>query len=315
MGLVQGEHMKPSVTINDQSTRAAQRRIALITIWVPFLGVIAALWLAFRNGISAVEISLLGAMFILTTLGVEVGLHRLFSHNAFVAKPTLRVLLAVLGSMAAQGSVLYWVASHRRHHIHSDMSGDPHSPHIRCIDKGDETMGRLKGLWHAHTGWMVNDNVTNCTLFARDINCDPMLRVVTKLYIPLVLLGLVIPAIIGGWWTATWMGALNGFIFGGLVRIFLVHHSSWSNASFSHVFGGRPFNTGDFSANNLWCAIPTFGASLQNNHHAFPNTAHLGFEWWQIDIGRWFIQAFIRLGLASDITGMPSADKMNAKRL
>jgi stearoyl-CoA desaturase (delta-9 desaturase) len=306
--------MKPSVTINDPSIRAEQRRFALFTICVPFLGVIAALWLVFRNGIGVVEISLLAAMFILTTLGVEVGLHRLFTHNAFVAKPALRVLLAVLGSMAAQGSLLYWVAGHRRHHIHSDTGSDPHSPHIRSIDKGDEPMSRLKGLWHAHIGWMVNDNVTNCTLFARDINRDPMLRVVTKLYIPIVLLGLVIPAVIGGLWTGTWMGALNGFIFGGLVRMFLVHHSSWSNASFSHVFGGRPFNTGDLSANNLWFAIPTFGASLQNNHHAFPNTAYLGLEWWQIDIGRWFIQAFIKLGLASDMAGMPSADKINAKR-
>ena len=306
---------KPSITIEDDSIRAAQRRIAMATIFIPFIGTLIAMVLAWRNGVGTPEIGLLVSMYILTSLGIEFGFHRLLSHKAFETKPVIRILFAILGSMAAEGSVLYWVAGHRRHHVHSDTGNDPHSPHIRNLKSEDEPVGGIRGLWHSHIGWMMTDKVTNCTLFARDIFQDPTLKKIHQLYIPLIILGLVIPAAINGVLSGTWMGVLNGFLWGGLVRMFLVHNSTWSNASFSHIFGGRPFESGDRSANNLWCSIPTFGASWQNNHHAFPSSAFLGFKWWQIDLAGYFIRALVAIGLVWNVVGPPSAEMKAAKQV
>jgi stearoyl-CoA desaturase (Delta-9 desaturase) len=307
--------MKPSITVENAALRGAQRRMALATVIVPFAGVLVAAVLALTNGIGVVEIVLLAVMYVLTSIGVEVGLHRGFAHRAFEMTPSLKVALAVLGSMAAEGSVLYWAAGHRRHHSHSDTGGDPHSPHIRNLQASDESLSVLRGLWHSHVGWMMTDKVTNCTLFAKDILRDPTLNRIHALYVPIVLAGLAIPALVGGLFTGTWIGLLNGFLWGGLVRMFLVHHSTWSNASFSHVYGARPFSTGDLSANNWWCALPTFGASWQNNHHMFPNSAYLGLEWWQIDLGGIAIRLLAAAGLVWNIHERPSLELMAAKRI
>jgi stearoyl-CoA desaturase (delta-9 desaturase) len=305
----------PSITVDNAALRAAQRRMAIATVVVPFIGTLAAVALAFVNGIAAADIWLLVIMYLLTSVGIEVGLHRGFAHRAFEMTTALKVALAVLGSMAAEGSVLYWAAGHRRHHSHSDTGGDPHSPHVRNLRTADEPLGTLRGLWHSHVGWMMTDKVTNCTLFARDIVRDPLLNRIHLLYVPIVISGLAIPAIAGGLLTGTWLGALNGFLWGGLVRMFLVHHSTWSNASFSHVYGSRPFATGDLSANNAWCALPTFGASWQNNHHMFPRSAYLGLEWWQVDLGAIFIRLFAALGWIWNIQHAPTPEMMAARRV
>ncbi|MFO0728211.1 MAG: acyl-CoA desaturase [Myxococcota bacterium] len=286
--------------------------MATVTIVGPLLGTIAAIALAVHRGLSPVALALFASMFLFTSLGIEFGLHRYFAHRAFETKPGIALLAAIFGSMAAEGSVLYWAAGHRRHHAHSDTEGDPHSPHVRY---GTGAMGTLRGLWHAHIGWMRSDRVTNCTLFARDIIKDPVLNRVHQLYIPIVLAGLLLPALIGGLASLSWMGALEGFLWGGLVRMFVVHHSTWSNASFAHVFGGRPFDAGDRSANNWWCAVQTFGASWQNNHHAFPSSAFLGFEWWQIDLAGYCIRLLSALGLVWDVKGRPSEEVMAKKRV
>jgi len=296
--------IKPSIAVDNPGIRAAQKRMALPTVILPFVGTLVAGMLAIVNGIGFVEVTLLAWMYVLTSIGVEVGLHRGFSHRTFEMKAGTKLVLAILGSMAAQGSVLYWAAGHRRHHSHSDTGGDPHSPHVRNLSNSDEKLALLRGLWHSHVGWMMTDKVTNCTLFAKDILRDPILQKVHVLYLPIVVAGLVIPAVVGGVITGTWMGALNGFLWGGLVRMFLVHHSTWSNASVSHVYGARPFATGDLSANNWWCAIPTFGGSWQNNHHMFPGSAYLGLEWWQLDIGGIVIRLFAAAGLIWNVNGV-----------
>ncbi len=306
---------KPSITIESPLIRAAQRRMALVTIVGPFLGTVAAVVLAFTHGIGLVEVGLLVGGYVLTSLGIELGFHRYFAHRSYETYPWLGVVLAILGSMAAEGSVLYWAAGHRRHHAHSDTGDDPHSPHVRNLAASDQWMGRLRGLWHAHIGWMMSDKVTNCTLFAKDILRSPVLRKIHELYVPIVIAGLVLPGLIGGLVTGTLLGALTGFLWGGLTRMFLVHHSTWSNASFSHVWGRRPFDTGDESANNLWCALPTFGASLQNNHHMFPSSAYLGFTWWEVDLGGYFIRALKASGLAWNVKERPSEEKMAAQRV
>ena len=307
---------RPSITVENRTLQAAQRRMALGTIVIPSLATVAALALAPVTGVTALDLGLLVGMYVLTNVGIEVGFHRHFAHRAFETTQAVRVALAILGSMAAEGSVLYWAAGHRRHHAHSDTGGDPHSPHVRDLDgRGVPWAERVRGLWHAHVGWMMTDKVTNCTLFASDILRDPVLNRIHRLYVPIALAGLAIPALVGGVVSGSWTGAGTGFLWGGLVRMFLVHHSTWSNASFGHVYGRRPFPAGDRSATNAWCALPTLGASWQNNHHMFPTSAYLGLEWWQVDVGRYIIQGLAAVGLAWNVSGPPSAAQIDAARV
>jgi stearoyl-CoA desaturase (delta-9 desaturase) len=300
--------------IRASSVMAAKRRLGLLSIWIPTLGTAAAVATAFLWGVGAREIGLLLAMYVFTMAGVEVGFHRQLAHNVFSAKPWLRDLLAIAGSMAAQGRATYWAATHRRHHAYSDQPEDPHSPYWRITPGGAQRMGRIRGLWQAHLGNMVSGYPTNVTLFARDLVRDPRIARIDRLYPHWVLLGLLVPTLIGAALGGSWVGALQGLLWGGLVRIFLVHHVYFANGSFSHMYGGRPFETGDQSTNNPVFAVPTFGSAYQNNHHAFPNSALLGLRWYQPDVGMWFIRAFEALGLAWDVQRAPGPEAQ-ARRL
>ena len=293
----------PRVTVRNEALRPRQQRIALLTIVGPTLGVVAAVALALVRGFGALDLGMLVAGVVLGQLFLEVGFHRLLAHRAFETHRWTRTVLAIGGSMTGQGRVIHWVANHRRHHIHSDTPDDPHSPHVRaCLDgKGSERMGLVGGLVHAHWGHMLTDGVPNGTLFARDLNADPALRRVNDAYGLILLAGLVIPALLGFALTRTPDGALSGFLWGGLVRMFIVQNVTWAVASVTHRFGYRRFDTGDESRNLLWTALPSFGSGYQNNHHAFPHSARLGLRWWELDVAAIVIRAMALAGLAWDL--------------
>ncbi len=293
--------VRPSITVENKALRPMQNAIAGATILVPLLGALSTVAYAWRYGVGTLEIALCVGGFVLTSLGIEFGLHRALAHRAFETSRIVKVIFAVLGSMAAEGRVLYWVASHRRHHAHSDGPHDPHSPHVRKIHGSVQSLGLLRGLWHAHIGHMLTDEITNCTLFARDIVRDPVLRVVNALYLWIAVVGLALPAIIGGIYYGTFSGALSCFLWGGLLRMFLVHQTTWSVASICHRFGGERFRTGDKSRNNFWLAVPSFGSAWQNNHHAFPSSAHLGLRWWEIDLTAFLIEFFAKVGIVRNV--------------
>lgn len=301
-----GGGRRPPAMIEVPSVRAAKRRIALVTIWVPTLGAVAALALALTQGVSLLDIGIFVGMYVLTMMGVEVGLHRLFAHKAFKVGTGLRMFLGVAASMAAQGPVSYWAATHRRHHIYSDTPEDPHSPHVRKHDDGSaDRMSTLRGLWHSQIGNMYTDHATNVAAFAKDLLRDEQVQLLDRTYRVWVLVGLALPALVGGALTGTAMGALTAFLWGGLVRIFVVHHVYFANGSFSHMYGARPYDTGDESTNNYVFGVPTFGSAWQNNHHAFPASAVLGLRWYEPDVGAVFIRAFEILGLAWDVRRPP----------
>jgi stearoyl-CoA desaturase (delta-9 desaturase) len=280
------------------AARRRERRIAFVVVLLPVAGLVAALALLWGRGIGPAELGLLVGMYTLTMLGVGVGLHRYFAHGSFRTSRALRALLAILGSMAAQGPPFYWVAVHRRHHSHSDRPGDPHSPNL---GHGEGVLGLLRGLWHAHIGWMFSHDNADWPRYTADLVRDPDLLVINRLYFAWVLLGLAIPAALGGMLAGSWAGAFHGFLWGGLVRVFFVHHASWSLGSISHVFGSSPFPTRDGSTNNAWTALPTFGESWHNNHHAFPSSAFHGLAWWQVDVNGLVIRALAALGLVWDV--------------
>ncbi|MGK7875555.1 MAG: acyl-CoA desaturase [Xenococcaceae cyanobacterium] len=285
------------ITLKNDEFQKLQRSWAIANLLIPFIGTIIAIVLACFWGISKIEVGLLVSMYGLTLLGITVGFHRLLAHGAFQTYPVVRVILAILGAMATQGTPIYWVSNHRRHHQYSDRSGDPHSPHVY----GENSLNWLQGLWHSQVAWSFTGEVTNPTLFAKDLIRDPVIMKVNKLYLTWVILGLVIPAVLGGVLSRTWLGLLQGLLWGGMMRIFLVHHISSSINSITHLYGSRPFNTRNCSTNNIWLTIPTFGEAWHNNHHAFPNSAKFGLKWWQVDLGYWGIRVLEVVGLAWDV--------------
>lgn len=297
------------VIVDNAPLQAAQRRLALVTIVVPFLGTLAALAFTLVRPLGAVDLALLAVLYVLTSIGITVGFHRHFAHRAFQARPALTAALAILGSMAAQGTMIYWVATHRRHHQFAELGLDPHSPYIH----DGKPLGGWRGFWHSHVGWMLHSRMTNTAKFARDLIRDPLLARINELYPVWVLLGLLLPAAVGGVLTASWGGALSGFLWGGLVRLFLVHHMMWTSGSTAHMFGTRPYATEDMSKNNILLALPTLGEGWHNNHHAFPAAAQFGQRWWQVDPGGWTIRAFETLGWAWG-THAPSPDAITRRR-
>jgi stearoyl-CoA desaturase (delta-9 desaturase) len=273
-------------------------RIAtLLVIILPLLGLVAVPFLLWGWGFGWVELGLLSGMYLLTALGITVGFHRLFTHQSFETNPVVRFVLAALGSMAVQGSVIKWVALHRRHHQHSDTADDPHSPHHH----GGGLWGVLRGFWHAHIGWAFKADPAGLDRYVKDLRRSPTVRLASSLFPLWIVLGLLIPAALGGLLTGGWSGVLLGFVWGGLVRVFLVHHVTWSVNSVCHLWGGRPYPDRDHSRNNFVFGVLALGEGWHNNHHAFPASARHGLRWWQIDVSYYVIRLLALVRLARNV--------------
>jgi stearoyl-CoA desaturase (delta-9 desaturase) len=235
----------------------------------------------------------------LTGLGITVGFHRLLTHRSFKTSAPMRALFAVLGSAAIEGPVIEWVANHRKHHRFSDQPGDPHSPHV---GHGGGWRGALAGLFHAHVGWIFSEQeLASEERYAKDLLADPVVRFVDRMFVLWVFAGLAVPFALGCALTGTLVGGLTGLLWGGAVRIFLLHHSTFSINSLCHFFGRRGFETSDESRNLLWLSLPTLGEAWHNNHHAFPTSARHGLRWWQLDPSAWIIAGLERSGLIWDV--------------
>ena len=260
---------------------------------------LAAVVLLWNQAVSATDLAILTVMYLLTGLGVTVGYHRLLTHRAFQAPKPVEYAFAVLGTMAVQGPVISWVADHRKHHAHTDKEGDPHSPHV---GHGDGPAAVFRGLWHAHAGWLLTVHGTAASRqYAKDLREDPGMRLINRRFPLIVLAGLALPALAGWAITGTLAGAATGFLWGGLVRVFLVHHVTWSVNSVCHFLGSRRFETDDESRNVFWLALPSFGESWHHNHHAFPRSAEHGLRRWELDPSGWLIGLMQRLGLAWNV--------------
>ncbi len=269
--------------------------IANVTgVILPFVGLVAVCITLWGWGFSWVDFGLLLGMYFLTAVGITVGFHRLFTHRSFETNRVVQFVLACLGSMAVQGPLLTWVAQHRRHHELSDAPGDPHSPHLHGLG----LRGFLSGIWHAHMGWFFEADAPELVNYIKDLRRSDTLRAVSALFPVWVCISLLLPTALGALLTGTWQGALCGLLWGGLARIFLVHHVTWSINSICHLWGSRPFQTGDCSRNNFLFGVFALGEGWHNNHHAFPTSARHGLRWWQIDVSYWIIRALACLGLA-----------------
>ena len=275
-----------------------QRRAVLILTILPFAGVFGAIALFWGTGLSAVTAAIAFVFYVFSGMGVTVGFHRLFTHRSFEASRGLKLALAIGGSFAVQGSILSWVAAHRRHHAYSDREGDPHSPHL---DEGPGLAGVIRGLWHAHIGWLTSPEKTDIDRWAPDLLKDPDLVKIDRWFPRLSILSFALPALIGLAVTRSLWGGIAAFIWGSLVRVFFLHHVTWSINSICHFYGERPFKSLDFSTNNWVLAIISFGESWHNNHHAFPTSARHGIGRGQIDVSAGLISLFEKLHLATKV--------------
>jgi stearoyl-CoA desaturase (delta-9 desaturase) len=298
--------------MNGPMTRA-HKIINLFGVTLPPIGLIAAIVLLWNRAIGPLELGLMVGLYVVTCLGVTLGFHRLFTHRAFETSRPFRAVVAVIGSMAVQGSVIKWVADHRKHHAFTDEEGDPHSPHL----SGPGFAGAVKGLWHAHMGWLFESvGTADENRFAPDLVKDRALRVIDKLFGLWVALSFAIPFALG-WLIGGGVGtALTAVLWGGLVRVFLLHHVTWSINSVCHFFGRRRFDVKDESRNVFWLAPFSMGEAWHHNHHAFPTSAFHGLRVWEklADPTGLLIALFEKLGLVWNVVKI-SPERQAAKAL
>jgi stearoyl-CoA desaturase (Delta-9 desaturase) len=306
----------PPTNVTGSSKRSAQRQsladavqpaehetrdriiTGLLTV-VPFLllGVVA--WQLWGGWLHWSDFVVFGLIYIPTGLGITVGFHRLFTHRSFKTGPAVRAVIGALGSAAIEGPVISWVADHRKHHAFSDKEGDPHSPHV---GHGEGVWAQFKGFFHAHVGWLfIHTQRGNKKRFAPDLLKDPVVRFIDRTFVLWAAVGLAIPFGLGVAIGGTVLAGLSGMLWGGAVRILVLHHVTYSINSLCHMFGKRDFETTDESRNLAWLAIPTFGEAWHNSHHAFPTSAVHGLKAKQVDPSAAVIWMLEKLGLAWDV--------------
>jgi stearoyl-CoA desaturase (Delta-9 desaturase) len=277
----------------------AEKIANLGAVLLPFVATIVAAMLFWNRLVHPADLVIAAAMYLLTAVGVTVGFHRLLTHRSFQTPKPIEYLFGVLGSMAVQGPVISWVADHRKHHAHTDKDGDPHSPHV---GHDGDVRGVLTGLWHAHTGWLMStQGRADWKRYAPDLYEDTGMRTISRQFVPILVAGLALPALAGYLVSGTVAGAATGLLWGGLVRIFFVHHITWSVNSVCHFLGSRRFDTDDRSTNVFWLALPSLGESWHHNHHAFPRSAAHGLKRWEMDPSALIISGMEKIGLAKNV--------------
>jgi stearoyl-CoA desaturase (Delta-9 desaturase) len=296
-------------TVGADEKKTAEQIALLLFIGVPFLALLAAIPIAWGWGLGWHEVVIAVVMYAISGHGITVGFHRHFTHGAFKAKQSLRVAMAIAGSLAIEGPVIRWVADHRKHHKFSDRDGDPHSP----WRYGETVPALIKGLFYAHMGWMFDVEQTPQRQYAPDLMKDKAIVRVSRTFALWVAISLLLPPLVGGLWSMSWVGALSAFFWASLVRVGLLHHVTWSINSICHAVGERPFKSRDRSGNVWWLAVLSMGESWHNLHHADPTCARHGVLRGQVDSSARVIQFCEKMGWAYDVR-WPSPERIAAKR-
>jgi len=312
-GILDGSDASGPETLVDAPARVTSRSVkiaTLIAVLFPPIALVVAMVLAWGGMFTMVDLVLLVVMYVITGLGVTVGYHRLYTHKSFEARGPVAWILAICGSMAVQGPIVWWSATHRKHHQHSDEELDPHSPHA---GREPGFTGFVKSFSHAHIGWLFAEERADTERYVPDLLADRVTMAIDRLFPLWVALGLLLPAAVGGLVTMSWTGALLGFLWGGLVRVCLLHHVTWSVNSVCHIWGRRDYRSGDESRNNPVMGILALGEGWHNNHHAFPASARHGLKWWQFDASWVLIRSLQLVGLVSKVR-LPAKDRLEARR-
>ncbi|WP_245540802.1 acyl-CoA desaturase [Patulibacter americanus] len=298
----------PAVREHKTMSRAT-RWMNIFAVSLPFVGVLIAIVLLWNQAVTWFDIAMLVGLYLFSAFGVTIGYHRMLTHGAVQAKPWVKYLFVIAGSTAIEGPALIWAADHRKHHAHTDQEGDPHSPHVG----GGEG---LRGLWHAHVGWLWSTEIERGwpRKHTPDLLRDKGLVRISKAFPYIAIATLVVPFLAGWAYHGTLMGGLQTYIWAGLVKVFFIHHVTWSVNSICHFSGYRRFDVEDHSRNNPFLAILTLGESWHHNHHAFPRSASHGMRWYEVDLSALVIKAFVKVGLMSKPVYI-SRERQDAKRI
>jgi stearoyl-CoA desaturase (Delta-9 desaturase) len=287
----------------------SRRALSLLILLAPPITAVFVTVRAIGEPVPWRNLVLLTVFYFVVMHGVTIGFHRLFTHRSFEARRPLKIVLAVLGSMSFQGSIIGWVADHRRHHRYTDRPGDPHSP----ISRDNTPIAGWRGFVHAHMGWVFSNASTPRAEFAPDLLRDPDLVLIDRLFVPCCIATLALPFGLGYALTGTLAGALGALVWAGVLRVGLGLHFTWAINSVCHRFGSRPFRTRDRSTNFAPLALLTGGEAWHNAHHAFPALARHGVDPGQIDTSARLIRWFERLGWVSQVR-WPNQLQLDAKR-
>ena len=288
------------------------RIITGIVTGLPFAGIGLVVWQAWNQSLRWSDVIVFAIMYAATGLGVTVGFHRYLTHRSFKTSKPIRMVLAILGSAAIEGPVTAWVADHRKHHAFADQEGDPHSPHV---GHGGGWRGALKGLLHAHVGWLFLHTQRGAKRrYAPDLMDDPTISFVDRTFVFWALGGLALPFVLGLAIGGSLHAGLTALLWGGLMRVLVLHHVTYSINSLCHFFGRRSYATGDESRNLAWLAPLSLGEAWHNNHHAFPTSAAHGLRRTQLDPSALVIRGLERLGLVWDVVRISPA-RMESKAL
>jgi stearoyl-CoA desaturase (Delta-9 desaturase) len=288
---------RPPVEEDEARPDGKARTITLLIVGLPFVALVLGVIRFWRHGLELRDVVLAVVLYLLVGHGVTIGFHRLLAHKAFSACRPLKLSLIALGSMAFEGGPISWVANHRQHHVFADSAADPHSPQHH----GGGLGGQLKGLWHAHVGWMFTARAASLRRHAADLLTDRDIVVVNAMFPMWCVLSLALPFGVG-WLLGGGVGAaVSALLWAGLVRVFVLHHATWSVNSLCHMFGRRPFASKDRSTNIGALAIITMGESWHNGHHAFPRSARHGLLRGQWDTSARIITVFERMSWVSDV--------------
>ena len=297
-------------TADTNTISAGRKAINVVGVGVPFAGFLASVYLLWGSYVTSRDLVILAVAYVLTCLGISIGYHRLLTHRAFQTYRPIRYGLAILGSMAVEGPPIRWVADHRKHHNFSDREGDPHSPHV---GRGPRLRDKIAGLWHAHVGWLFTSvGTADEAKYCKDLLADRGLRVISRLFVVWVTLSLLIPFAAGWAWGGTFGAGLQALFWGGVIRIFALHHITWSVNSICHFMGRRRFQVKDESRNVWWLAPFSLGEAWHHNHHAFPSSAFHGLKPWEIDVSGLVIRAMAALGLVWQVVKI--SPELQAKR-
>ncbi|MEI8104474.1 MAG: acyl-CoA desaturase [Actinomycetes bacterium] len=284
--------------------------ITLIAVVVPPLGLAVAMGLLWNVAFHLVDLLIMLGMYVVCAFGITIGFHRYFTHKGFETSTPVKAALAILGCMTMQGPLTQWVTDHRKHHAFSDGEGDPHSPH----GHGEGVGAVIKGFVHSHVGWMFRTKgMERGWQYGKDLYDDRLIRWIDWLYLVWVAATLGIPFLIGYGIGGTDRG-VEAMLWGGLVRIFLFQHATFSVNSICHLYGRRDYPSRDESRNNWLVAMLVFGEGWHNNHHAFPASARHGLLRFQFDASWYLIRAMERLGLVWNVQ-LPAQRQLDRRRL
>lgn len=296
-------------TSSEVGTIWPQRLVTTVILLSPIAALGVILSGILDDGLAWQNIVIATIFYVIVAHGVTIGFHRLFTHKSFEARRPLKIALALLGSMSLQGSLIGWVADHRRHHMFTERDGDPHSPSRPPA----QPLGRVRGFVHAHVGWLFERASTARQKFAPDLLADRDIVIIDRLFVPCSIITFALPFGLGYAITGRFTGGLALLLWAGVLRVGLLHHVSWTTNSLCHMFGRRPFETEDASRNLAPLAILSMGEAWHNAHHAFPALARHGVDRHQLDTSAMIIRMFERLGWVSRVR-WPDPVRLDARR-